>query len=182
MKYIIPFLHNIKLTVLILISIIVFILIKLFLKIDYKSKRHKRKIITADKIILKLNGFTGVYKNQQILAYLRKIDPYVFEELLLSAFAMKGFKIIRNKSYSGDGGIDGMIINNECLFLIQAKRYSSFVKREHIKDFELLITEKNAVGGYFIHTGRTAVKSHLEYKNSSIQIISGQKLIDLILN
>jgi len=40
------------------------------------------------------------------IAYLRKIDPYVFEELLLEALLSKGFKITRNKRYSGDGGID----------------------------------------------------------------------------
>lgn len=174
--------HNFKLTVSILVLIIIFIILKLFLKTDYKKRRHKHKIITGDRIIAKLNSFTGVYKNQQILAYLRKIDPYVFEELILSAFALKGFKIIRNKSYSGDGGLDGMILSNDDVFLVQAKRYSNLIKTAHIKDFEILICDKNATGGYFIHTGRTSGKSYQAYKNSSIEIISGQKLIDLILN
>ena len=182
MKYIIPFSHNFKLTVSILVLIIIFIILKLFLKTDYKKKRHERKIITGEKIIVKLNSFTGVYKNQQIITYLRKIAPYAFEELLLSAFALKGFNIIRNKSYSGDGGLDGMIIENEQVFLVQAKRYSNLIKTSHIKNFALLISEKNAEGGYFIHTGKTSVKSYQNYKNSKIQIISGQKLIDLIVN
>jgi restriction system protein len=98
MKYIIPFLYNFKLTVLILVLIIIFIILKLFFKPNYKKIRHKHKIITGDKIIAKLNSFSGIYKNQQILAYLRKIDPYAFEELVLSAFALKGFDIVRNKS------------------------------------------------------------------------------------
>lgn len=182
MKYIILFLHNFNLTISILVLIIIFIVLKLFIKTDYKKKRHERKIITGEKIIVKLNSFTGIYKNQQILTYLRKIDPYVFEELVLSAFALKGFKIIRNKSYSGDGGLDGTIISNNDIFLIQVKRYSNSVKRAHIKDFSILIVEKNAIGGYFIHTGKTSARSYQEYTDSSIQIISGQKLINLILN
>ncbi|MEX6059375.1 restriction endonuclease [Enterobacter hormaechei] len=39
--------------------------------------------------------------------YLRKIDPFVFEELLLEGFEAHGFRTIRNKRYTGDGGIDG---------------------------------------------------------------------------
>lgn len=174
--------HNFKLTVSILVLIIIFIILKLFLKTDYKKKRHERKIIIGEKVIIKLNSFTGAYRNQQILTYLRKMDPYAFEELLLSALALKGFKIVRNKSYSGDGGIDGMFIDKEKVFLVQAKRYSNIIKTSHINDFAFLVSEKNAAGGYFIHTGKTAVKSYQIYKNSNIQIVSGQKLIDLILN
>ncbi|WP_192840691.1 restriction endonuclease, partial [Enterobacter hormaechei] len=42
--------------------------------------------------------------------YLRKIDPFVFEELLLEGFEAHGFRTIRNKRYTGDGGIDGQVI------------------------------------------------------------------------
>lgn len=164
------------------ILIVTFIIVKFIFKTDFKKKRHERKIITGEKVIVKLNSFTGAYKNQQILTYLRKMDPYAFEELLLSALALKGFKIVRNKSYSGDGGIDGMFIDNEKVYLVQAKRYSNLIKTSHINDFAFLVSEKKAAGGYFIHTGKTVVKSYQIYKNSNIQIVSGQKLIDLILN
>lgn len=75
-----------------------------------------------------------------------------------------------------------MFISNEKLFLVQAKRYSNTIKTTHINDFALLVTQKKAAGGYFIHTGKTAITSYQNYKNSNIQIVSGQKLIDLILN
>lgn len=90
--------------------------------------------------------------------------------------------MIRNKSYSGDEGLDGMFINNDKLFLIQAKRYSNTINTTHINDFTLLVSRKNAAGGLFIHTGKTAVKSYQNYKNSNIEIVSGQKLINLILH
>jgi len=182
MRYMIPFLHNIKTTIFLLLVSITFIIFKLFLKKNYTKRRHKIKIMTADKVIVKLNSFTGEFKNQQILSYLRKIDPYVFEELILSAFALKGFSIIRNKSYSGDGGLDGTVFKKDARFLVQAKRYTNWVKTSHIKDFETLISNQKANGGYFIHTGKTSSKSLISFKSSTIIIISGQKLIDLILN
>ncbi|MGS6531656.1 restriction endonuclease, partial [Enterobacter hormaechei] len=43
----------------------------------------------------------------QIINYLRKIDAFVFEELLLEGFEAHGFRTMRIKRYSGDGGIDG---------------------------------------------------------------------------
>ena len=151
-----------------------------FFKFDFKKRKHKNKIITADKVILKVKSFEGEFRNQRTLSYLRKIDPYVFEELILNCFELKGFKVIRNKSYSGDGGLDGMVIETNKKFLIQAKRYSNSIKTSHIEDFSTLIFNTNADGGYFIHTGKTSVKAYDNYKNSNIKIISGQKLIDFI--
>lgn len=152
-----------------------------FFKFDFKKSKHKNKIITADKVILKIKSFDGEFKNQQILSYLRKIDPYVFEELILNCFEFKGLKVIKNKSYSGDGGLDGMVIETKKKLLIQAKRYSNSVKTSHIEDFSTLIFNTNADGGYFIHTGKTSLKAYDKYKNSNIKIISGQKLIDFII-
>ncbi|EPO2651139.1 restriction endonuclease, partial [Klebsiella pneumoniae] len=57
------------------------------------------------------------------IAYLRKIDPFTFEELLLEGFESHGFRTIRNKRYTGDGGIDGQVIIGKHRYLIQAKRY-----------------------------------------------------------
>ncbi len=174
--------YNFKLILSILFFSFLLFRFSFFFKINYKKKRHERKISTAEKVISKVNSFTGDYKNQQIISYLRKIDPYVFEELILSSLALKGFKVIRNKSYSGDEGLDGMFIDNDKLFLIQAKRYSNTINTKHINDFTLLVSRKKAAGGLFIHTGKTAVKSYQNYKNSNIEIVSGQKLINLILH
>lgn len=174
--------YNFKLILFVLFFSFLLFKFSVFFKINYKKKRHERKISTAEKVISKVNSFTGDYKNQQILSYLRKIDPYVFEELILSSLALKGFEIIRNASYSGDGGLDGMFLSNEKIFLVQAKRYSNTVNSTHINDFALLVSHKKAAGGMFIHTGKTAVKSYQNYKNSNIEIVSGQKLINLILH
>ena len=165
-----------------LISILVTVLIaQKFLRVNYKKRKHKRNIITGEKIIAKLRNFNGKFRNQQIITYLRKIDPYVFEELILSCLINKGYQIKRNKSYSGDGGLDGIFYHNNKKFLLQVKRYTNQIKPSHLNEFSALIRCKKANGGWFIHTGNTSEKTYNIYRNSNIKIVSGNQLIDLLL-
>lgn len=164
----------------ILIFSIVCIIIILFT--GRTRKRQQRNVHTAEQVLKKLNGFIGESLDARILGYLRKIDPFVFEELLLTSFQRKGFTIQRNQRYTGDGGIDGRVYFKGKLFLIQAKRYKSYVNTRHLADFSSLIVKNSAEGGYFIHTGKTGKETYQFYKNSKIEIISGKKLIKLIIN
>ena len=117
-----------------------------------------------------------------MLSYLRKIDPYVFEELILTCFNEQGYRIKRNESYSGDGGLDGRVYIQGNLYLVQAKRYKSFIHTNHVNEFAALIAKQdNVIGGFFIHTGRTpseAIRTLKSYSN--VRLISGQKLVDLL--
>ncbi|MFP1771066.1 restriction endonuclease [Lonsdalea quercina] len=89
-----------------------------------RNRRHRRKQQQAKRILAKIQTFSAFgYK----LGYLRKIDPFTFEELLLEAFETHGFKIIRNKRYTGDGGIDGQVMIGKNRYLIQAKRYRGHI-------------------------------------------------------
>ena len=116
-----------------------------------------------------------------LFSYLRKIDPFVFEELILHTFKMKGFKIKRNKKYTGDGGIDGKVVINNQLYLIQAKRYSNFINPRHIENFASLCKSYNTKG-FFIHTGKTGPESkNITKQFKNIEIISGSKLFDFFI-
>ncbi|HIF9337655.1 TPA: restriction endonuclease [Photobacterium damselae] len=143
-----------------------------------KDNKHSKNIAKSRLVISKINGITP---DGAKINYLRKISPYVFEELLLTAYEHKGFTIIRNTSYSGDGGLDGQIVNaeNGKRYLIQAKRYKGHIKRSHVIDFIKLCQSENC-GGLFIHTGQTsnAIRDFARARN--IQIISGKKLINVI--
>lgn len=160
--------------------IILFILLFLFLLRFFKKPRynkHKVNIVKANKILKKVNSFQ--YPGQKI-NYLRKIDPFVFEEFLLSAFRNRGFKIRRNKRYTGDGGIDGIVFDPAGKkYLVQAKRYSSYINPEHVKTFQELVLKTKSHGGFFIHTGKTGKASYLHLQKN-IKIISGNVLLDLI--
>ncbi|MBV6695253.1 restriction endonuclease [Serratia quinivorans] len=142
-----------------------------------RTRRHRRKIRQAGRVLAKLDD---IPHPGQRLAYLRKIDPYTFEELLLEVFERRGFKIQRNKRYSGDGGLDGKVWCNDELYLIQAKRYSNQINKRHVEDFIELI-EVFQCRGIFCHTGRTSSGSkNLVNSHPKILMLSGSRLLDFI--
>lgn len=144
-------------------------------------RRHRRYRKTAEGIIKKLPTLAG---DAQRLSYLRRVNPYVFEELLLLAMEHQGLKVIRNASYSGDGGLDGQVFIRGRRYLIQAKRYSRAIDPAHVEEFSLLLSRHQCCG-LFIHTGRTGVKSRLHASSGNdpafpVYIISGQRLLTLL--
>lgn len=155
-----------------ILAVICFVL-KLLTK---RKTRHQRKIQTADFILNRIKDFSEGQK----IAYLRKVDPYSFEELILTCLERKGFPIQRNKRYSGDGGIDGRFFIEGKLNLVQAKRYSGEIRYEHVGEFAELLKEYGC-NGIFVHTGKTPRNISLRNIDmSAITIISGSRLIDLL--
>jgi restriction system protein len=156
-----------------------------------KKRRHKYKQDQAAKVINTLSQFTGNKESlfPRKLAYLRKIDANVFEELVLDAFVKQGFLAERNLRYTGDGGIDvrkhGRVFDKEkhqwCG--IQCKRYKGFIQVSHVKDFANDLLTAGLSSGYFVHTGafaRKTPKSICGLLPDNIKLISGSSLIDLI--
>ncbi|HHB7050263.1 TPA: restriction endonuclease [Klebsiella pneumoniae] len=140
-------------------------------------RRHRRYRATAARVLQRLPQLGG---NGQRLAYLRKINPYVFEELLLLAFERQGYAVIRNTSYSGDGGLDGQVIIGDQKYLIQAKRYGRAITPSHITRFGALLRHHHCQG-FFIHTGRTGQLSRALLQNHPhVHLVSGQKLLALL--
>ncbi|SUI42050.1 restriction endonuclease [Serratia liquefaciens] len=140
-------------------------------------RRHRRYRAAAVRVLQRLPQLGG---DGQRLAYLRKINPYVFEELLLLAFERQGYAVIRNTSYSGDGGLDGQVIIGDQKYLIQAKRYGRAITPSHIKGFGALLRHHHCQG-FFIHTGRTGQLSRALLQNHpNVHLVSGQKLLALL--
>ena len=151
-----------------------------FFRYFIHSTRHFRNYRKAKKISRKINKNDFSY-DSAILCYLRKIDPFVFEELLLYTFKKRGYKIYRNRRYTGDGGIDGKVRIDGKIFFIQAKRYHQYINLQHVIDFNNLCCKYHKFG-FFMHTGKTGEASRkIENSNcSNIQIVSGQTLINFL--
>lgn len=179
--------------VLVLVVCLVFLFVHL-LELSKKVKTRRRapqlkkyakklNIQTAHNVLATMLNIISTNQNNlpAVFAYLRKIEPFVFEELLLTCFERQGYKIIRNTRYTGDGGIDGKVYIDGGLYLVQAKRYSGDIKLAHLHDFAATIKSNKCVGGYFIHTGKTGIgcRGYLD-RNPYIQLISGQRLIEFI--
>ncbi|MEB2704077.1 restriction endonuclease [Citrobacter koseri] len=141
-----------------------------------RARRHQRNRQMANRVLLKMPELKA---GQQIL-YLRKINPYVFEEMILTAIERRGIPVRRNQRYSGDGGIDGQFWIGQERWLVQAKRFASAVRPEHVRQFGEL-ARKEKCNGLFVHTGRTGFISSKHFSDyPEILLVSGSSLLDLL--
>ncbi|MBC3217017.1 restriction endonuclease [Serratia fonticola] len=147
------------------------------LLVGAKVGRHRRYQRQALRVLARLPQLAG---DGQRLSYLRKVNPYVFEELLLTAFERRGYRIKRNRQYSGDGGLDGQVWIDGQRYLIQAKRYGRIITPAHVADFGALV-RREGCRGLFVHTGRTGPKSRAVLARlPEIELLSGQRLLELL--
>lgn len=110
--------------------------------------------------------------------FLRTRDPFLFEEMILSALKQAGHRIKRNHRYTGDGGIDGRCWINGETYYIQAKRYKSHINASHVKEFDA-ICKRDGKKGLFVHTGKTGKTAWRETTNT-IKMVSGMQMLTLI--
>lgn len=155
---------------------LIFLLLPLILR-PASQRRHRRYQRQAGRILARLPALRD---DASRLVYLRKVNPYVFEEMLLTAFSRQGYRIKRNARYSSDGGIDGQVWINDQRWLIQAKRYATGISSQHVLHFGELVRQERC-RGFFIHTGRTGEMSREALLAvPEITLISGHRLLTLL--
>jgi len=152
-------------------------------KEKYSHKWRRKSSVVA------LQKLQSINHHGKFFSYLRKIDPFVVEEIILNAIEVRSdIEVIRNEKYTGDGGVDGRFNytpNNQSkkkhLCLVQVKRYKSYVNAKDINTFHDQIMKEGALFGLFVHTGKSGKGVHNNIAEScKIKLISGNKLIDLI--
>lgn len=143
--------------------------------------KYQSNIKRGKLVIWQLRSSATEIELPMVIAVLRKMNPYAFEELLLTCCQEQGWQIQPNFRYSKDGGVDGRVTIAGKLYVIQAKRYSSYIKPKHIREFYEVIREQGSAGGLFIHTGKTGALSKQLLHESRITLISGQRLVDFVL-
>jgi restriction system protein len=153
-----------------------------FSRIQSRKKRgHRRRQDAAERRAVTISEIVGKDAQETFarrIAYLRKLDPLVFEEMVLDAFQQKGWLVERNTRYSGDGGIDGRIFRDGDWCGIQCKRYKNAIQTAHVQKFAEDLRRENLHHGFFVHTGRTP--ESVQRQSEIIKVISGQKLIQLL--
>lgn len=146
---------------------------------------HLIRIKKARKVIKKLKEIAKTPNSHgKIIVYLRKINPFVFEELILTVIEDSNIHIIRNKRYTGDGGIDGMfkLPKVKGKVLIQCKRYQSYINQKDVAALSQKVKEGKFHMGIFVHTGKTGDKARDVIKvDNNVIFISGSVLVNLIL-
>lgn len=84
------------------------------------TNKHQLNIQHGDRVLQQLRSKATEVKLPMAISMLRRMNPYAFEELLLTCCEEQGWQIQRNFRYSNDGGVDAIAGS---LYLIQAKRY-----------------------------------------------------------
>lgn len=96
------------------------------------------------------------YTPAQRFKFIRDVDYYLFEDILMSCFEERGYSVIRTK-LSWDEGSDGYVTINKVHMAVQAKRYKGRISKQHVKDLHSLVQRKRKVKkGIFIHTGKSS--------------------------
>lgn len=153
------------------------------------SKKEEKKVSEnlspTDLIDLGFDKVNSSLK-QDLLEKLKNINPYYFEKVILDLLHQMGYGDFIETSKSGDGGIDG-IINEDELGLekiyIQCKRFSSSKVREpDIRNF-IGAMSSESTKGIFVTTSDFDQKAVEKAKIAThkIILIDGEKLVDLMI-
>jgi restriction system protein len=148
-------------------------------KPDFKVNSSPQDLIDS--------GFNQIESEvkEELLIKLKDVDPYAFEKLILILLKKMGYGDFIETSKSGDGGIDG-IINEDQLGLekiyIQAKRYNENKVREtDIRNF-IGAMSGDTHKGIFVTTSGFDEKAKTKARDAhhTIILIDGPKLVDLM--
>lgn len=168
----------------IFISFIFFLSFCLLL-IILTNKSRKRiiepwRVKKSKQWIVNFRAGREIYSAAQRFSYIRKVDHFLWEEIIMTCFLERGYNIKRTKM-TRDGGVDGFVEINGRLHIIQAKRYSGNILKSHVISFlNLIKSNVNYKRGIFIHTGKTSGPIiSLFRQNHEIYLMSG---VDTILD
>lgn len=153
----------------VILLIVFFIFINM---IASKYNKHEYRKMYSYKLHNKLLSFN----HKARLSYMHKIEPFLFEEYILTTLKAKKYRIKRNKKYTGDGGIDGRYKNKifESWKYIQIKRYKNNIPSYMIYDFNELCL-KHKTFGLFIYIGN--IPKTLDYnKLKCIKLVYAMNL------
>ena len=151
-----------------------------------KRAQRRRRLIRAKQHLAVLATIDCPARKFRYLK--NRVNPFVFEEMIVESFRRRGFTVKRPK-YQADGGIDGQVKIGGRWALIQAKRYRNHIRKEHVEAFSALCASRRLLGivtlrrarrGFFIHCGKTGKESReLAQACPNVEIVSGKKLLNL---
>jgi restriction system protein len=161
-------------TLIILCAIVVFYLIV------FAKSKEKWRIDKSKYVLKELNKMSDP---SHIFTKLRRLDPFLYEELILTSIDINNpnVEITRNKRYTGDGGIDGVIKINGVIVAIQAKCYTNEIVTSDVLKLQTDMAKVGATYALFVHTGRTRPATWTKTKDSNVFIVSGASMIALLV-
>lgn len=90
--------------------------------------------------------------------------------------------MLRNRRYTGDGGIDGRVwMERRGWHAVQIKRYGSHINSRHVEAFGAVVRRQGFGGGLFVHTGRSGAAVYTHLAGTQMTLVSGESLVRLVL-
>lgn len=149
-----------------------------------RHPHHRRRVDAARRALDTIRTFDGARRVPKAFAYLRKLDPFVFEEVVLTGLEDAGAIVIRSRRYTGDSGCDGRFWHpgmGTRLGMVQVKRYASSIDPVHVESFARLLADSDGAPGLFVHSGRTGLDSYRALAGQALTLVSGDRLLDLLV-
>ncbi len=157
--------------------------------LDHESETIAKK--TPEELIGTAYEQLRVTLRKELLDLVRKMDPHLFEDLVIDLLVAMGYggsreEAARVTKKSGDEGIDG-VINEDRLGLdviyVQAKRWQDTVGRKEIQSFVGALAGKKAQKGVFITTSgfKATASQYAKDVHQKIIMIDGERLADLMI-
>ncbi len=112
------------------------------------------------------------------LAQLLELTPSEFEEWTGELFRRRGYRVV-NTPDTGDHGIDLLVYRNGERGVVQCKRYRGTVGEPVVRDLFGVMVHENADRGYLVTTGGISAQAHRWARGKPIELIDGQKLVQL---
>jgi restriction system protein len=145
------------------------------------KKAHVSRIDRARKVIHTVRQFQGEALSARTIGYLRRLDPFVFEEVVLTCLEESGAAVWRSSRYTGDGGVDGHVHLPQLGWApIQVKRFCGHVCRSDVFDFYELLERRRCKAGLFVHSGKTSEDLRGVLRSTQVILFSGEKLAQLV--
>jgi len=127
---------------------------------------HRRRVLRSLRILRQLRAIRGEAASARAFCYLRRIDPLVCEEVVLSALEDVGSlraaqppvfrrRWRRRPLLAARCGLEAACRSDQ-----EIKRYDAAVTPSHIAAFGKLVGQGRWAGGLFVHCGRTGPMSH----------------------
>lgn len=120
-----------------------------------------------------------VLQNLRLPEYIKKMDPFQFEKVVVGAFKARGYEARTTRS-TGDHGIDGFLSKGGKKFLLQCKRVQHRIGEPVLRDFYGAMIHEAADGGILVTTGGVSPSAREWAKGKPIEIIELQKLLNIL--
>lgn len=109
------------------------------------------------------------------LAYLKQMDPTVFEHLTALLFEERGYPAAASGK-PGDEGVDVLLRDGEYVGVVQCKRYDGSVGQPTIRDLYGTMMHNNAEEAYLVTTGTVTRQAREWAFGKPISLIDGHAL------